>query len=53
MGGVNGGGGSAKDPTRCGNGAPRGGAGPRHEPVHFDDEGHTHQLHLFEALQER
>ncbi|MBI2087486.1 MAG: amidophosphoribosyltransferase [Deltaproteobacteria bacterium] len=22
-------------------------------PVHFDDEGHTHQLHLFEALQQR
>ncbi len=22
-------------------------------PVHFDDEGHTHQLHLFEAVQQR
>jgi amidophosphoribosyltransferase len=22
-------------------------------PVHFDDEGHTHQLHLFDALQHR
>jgi amidophosphoribosyltransferase len=22
-------------------------------PVHFDDEGHTKQLHLFEALQQR
>ncbi|MCZ6623576.1 MAG: amidophosphoribosyltransferase [Deltaproteobacteria bacterium] len=22
-------------------------------PVHFDDEGHTHQLHLFEATQQR
>lgn len=22
-------------------------------PVHFDDEGHTHQLHLFDALQQR
>jgi amidophosphoribosyltransferase len=24
-----------------------------HYPVHFDDEGHTRQLHLFEALQQR
>ena len=22
-------------------------------PVHFDDEGHTRQLHLFDALQQR
>ena len=22
-------------------------------PVHFDDEGHTKQLHLFDALQQR
>ena len=22
-------------------------------PVHFDDEGHTRQLHLFEATQQR
>jgi hypothetical protein len=24
-----------------------------HYPLHFDDAGHTRQLHLFEALEER